>query len=66
MEEGRRIEEMERYHKDSSCLKCGMSGAETFFVPAGQKEADGSYLDIESMRRTCCNCGYRWYERPLY
>jgi len=55
---------MERYDKESECVKCGESGATSKW--RGARES--SYLGIDrggDIERTCLNCGYIWYERPL-
>ena len=50
---------MEKYNEDRKCPKCGGRASTNFIKSTG--------MDIEptGLKRTCCNCGYSWFEESL-
>lgn len=48
---------MEKYKDNGRCKKCGCHYISSEYI--------ASWCDGGQLLRTCRNCGYWWYERPL-
>lgn len=56
---------LKRYSQDHCCSKCGR-GATNKFVRVDVRQYCGALLCTqEAPPRTCCGCGFVWYELPL-
>ncbi len=52
---------MEKYNRDTPCIKCGFQGARAYYK-------EGRYYVIGYVApylERVCLCGYTWLEKPL-
>ena len=57
---------LQTYNPDAVCPKCNCQQVDTQFRRECQVRArDMPVYEPRRMERTCSNCGYTWYERPL-
>ena len=55
--------ELKPYDINSPCPACGVTGAKSKYLRSVRYRGRRDAIDL--IRRSCANCGLKWYELPL-